>query len=555
MPAIAAPPPPDVEPAAPGAGPQATGAEQARLANFFFRSVLEQVSEGTLILSADANAPQGPRVMFQNTPMAVMAGVDPVNGLRDRPITQLTSSPDEASELLEAVRTAAQRDSAEWIGGLKTGFSGKVRRCRWRVRAVRNNHGVLLNFTVIVSPHEVEAPAVTVAPQTPAGGTDATRRLRNENLAFAARGMAHDVNNILGIIGVRVSEAMLMLPHGHEARGVMEEALSAVRRGQGLTSGVLHLAKDMPAKIEPVDMLQLIRETAAVVRGGTAVSIDIHGEPRLHAALADAGRIGQVLQNLIINGIQSMEKAGRMEIIARNTVLSHGDPKLAPGRYVEIIVRDRGCGMTPDVLAKLFKESVTTKENGNGVGLTTCQRIIEDHGGDIRVSSLMGTGTEFTFFLPATQLSPAAKKASPGQSLVMGQGTILLVDDEPELLMATVAVLKRCGYHVYAAQSGEQGVVYYQQLARANNPADVVIMDLTLAGGLSGEEAMHEMRAFDPRAKIIASSGDLLDQMRMELLSKGFAEVLPKPYVASTLSEIVHSVLAMGRRTLSGRAA
>jgi len=189
------------------------------------------------------------------------------------------------------------------------------------------------------------------------------------------------------------------------------------------------------------------------------------------------------------------------------------------------------------------------------VGLTTCQRIIEDHGGDIRVSSMIGTGTEFTFFLPATHLPPAMKKAHPGQSLVSGQGTILLVDDEPELLMATVAVLKRCGYHVYAAQSGEQGLTYYQQLARANNPADVVIMDLTLAGGLSGEEAMHEIRAFDPRARIIASSGDLLDQMRVELLAKGFAEVLPKPYVAATLSEIVHRVLTMASRTLTGRAA
>jgi CheY-like chemotaxis protein len=161
---------------------------------------------------------------------------------------------------------------------------------------------------------------------------------------------------------------------------------------------------------------------------------------------------------------------------------------------------------------------------------------------------MVGTGTEFTFFLPATHLPPAVKKSHAGQSLVSGQGTILLVDDEPELLMATAAVLRRCGYHVYAANSGEQAVVYYQQLARADQPADAVIMDLTLVGGLSGEEAMREIRAYDPRAKIIASSGDLLDQMRVELLAKGFAEVLPKPYVAATLSETVHRVLNMSTR-------
>ena len=548
MPVLADPPLPEAESPTSGATSQTGAVDQAKLANFFFRSVLEQVTEGTLILSADLNGPLGPRIMFQNTPMAVLAGVDPVNGLRDVPLAKLAASAEDAAELLQAVRTASLRDSAEWVGGLKTAYSGRVRRCQWRVRAVRNNHGVLLNFTVIVNPHVVDTAPATPAAAPAATGMDATRRLRNENLAFAARGMAHDVNNILGIIGIRVSEAILMLPHGHEARAVMEEALCAVRRGQGLTSGVLQLAKDMPAKIEPVDMHQLIRETAAVVRGGTAVRIDIHAEPSLHAALADIGRIGQVLQNLIINGIQAMEKAGCMEIIARNTTMSHGDHKLAPGRYVEIIVRDRGCGMTPEVLAKLFKETITTKENGNGVGLTTCQRIIEDHGGDIRVSSMVGTGTEFTFFLPATHLPPAVKKSQAGQSLISGQGTILLVDDEPELLMATAAVLRRCGYHVYAANSGEQGVVYYQQLARADQPADAVIMDLTLAGGLSGEEAMREIRAYDPRAKIIASSGDLLDQMRVELLAKGFAEVLPKPYVAATLSETVHRVLNLSTR-------
>lgn len=540
------PPSPEVESTVPAVAAQ-SAVDQTKLANFFFRSVLDQVTEGALILSADLTSSQGPRVMFQNTPMAMLAGADPVHGLRNMALANLTASPEDAAELLQAVRTAAQRDCAEWVGDLKTGYSNRVRRCQWRVRAVRNNHGVLLNFTVIVNPHLAEkAPAVPPPPTVPGG--DATRRLRNENLAFAARGMAHDVNNILAIIGVRVSEAMLMLQHNPETRGVLEEVLCAVRRGQGLTSGVLQLSKDMPPKIEPVDMLQLVRETAAVVRGGTSVRIDIHAEPNLHAALADMGRIGQVLQNLIINGMQAMQKSGCMEIIARNTHLPRGDHKLAPGRYVEIIVRDRGCGMTPDVLAKLFKETITTKADGNGVGLTTCQRIIEDHGGDIRVSSMVGTGTEFTFFLPATHLAPAAKKMPGSQSLISGQGTVLVVDDESELTMATVAVLRRCGYRVYAANSGEQGVVYYQQLARANSPADVVIMDLTLAGGLSGEEAMREIRSYDPRAKIIASSGDLLDQMRMELLGKGFVEVLPKPYVASTLSEVVHRVLNNGQQ-------
>jgi len=197
----------------------------------------------------------------------------------------------------------------------------------------------------------------------------------------------------------------------------------------------------------------------------------------------------------------------------------------------------------------LFGESVTTKPGGNGVGLISCKRIIDQHGGDIRVSSLVGTGTEFSFFLPATQRLPARAKSGGATSLIPGVGVILLVDDEKELLVATVAVLKRCGYRVYAVQSGEEAVEAYQRLARADVPVDAVLMDLTLSGGLTGVEAMVEIRAFDSRARVIASSGGVVDQMRHELLDQGFTDVLPKPYEAATVSQVVHRVITRSVRS------
>ncbi len=544
MPTLAPEPSPVASKLEPDIGVAPAVLEQIKGANFFLRTALDQVTDGVLILQGEDASGFGPRILFNNTPMASMVGADPVKGLRERFVTQFVATQQEADDLVKVLHTAAKCGSAEWSGGLKTFYGSRVVPCRWRIRAVQNNHGLLMNYTITVCPIEELAKNTTPVAEPCVSDADASLRLRNENLAFAARGMAHDVNNILGIIGVRVSEAALSMPPTTEVGALLEEALTAVKRAQSLTTGVLQLSKDIPAKVEPLDMQSIIRETTSVVRSGTAVRIEVLVEDNLWSALADAARIGQVLQNLIINGIQAMKGEGRMEIIARNAHITQGDGKMAPGNYVEIIVRDRGAGMAPETVSRLFNESFTTKQRGNGVGLMTCKGIVEDHGGDIRVSSMIGTGTEFTFFLPATHLAPTKAESLAPQTLMRGTGAILLVDDEPDLLIATVAVLKRCGYRVFAAHNGEDGVRMYQQLARADDPADVVIMDLTLAGGLSGEEAMREILAFDPRAKVIASSGGLVEQMRQEYTAAGFAEVLPKPYVASMLSQVVHRVLS-----------
>jgi signal transduction histidine kinase/CheY-like chemotaxis protein len=521
--------------------------DQLKAANFVLRNALDQVGDALLILRAESTLGLGPRILFNNTPAAMMVGADPVKGLRDRFVTQLVASEAEAADLVRVLQSAAKCGAAEWQGGVKTLYADRIVRCTWRIRAVQNSHGVLLNYTVTLRPagEKQEQPAVS----SRTGEPDALKRLRDENLALAARGMAHDVNNILAIISMRLSEAALGIPAATHEGVLIGQALAAVRRADSLTKGVLKLSKDVPMKREPCDVAQIIRETVPLVSGGRSVKINIHTEPGLSAALVDASRIGQVLQNLVINGIQAMKGGGRMEIIARNAVISQGDAKLAPGRYVEVIVRDRGPGMSPELASRLFGESVTTKASGNGVGLISCKRIIDEHGGDIRVSSLLGTGTEFTFFLPSTHQAPANAKSCGPNSLIQGVGIILLVDDEKDLLVATVAVLKRCGYRVYAVQSGEEAVAAYQRLTRADVPVDAVLMDLTLSGGLTGAEAMMEIRAFDPRAKIIASSGGVVDQMRRELLDQGFTEVLPKPYEAATVSQVVHGVMT---RSLQG---
>jgi CheY-like chemotaxis protein len=223
------------------------------------------------------------------------------------------------------------------------------------------------------------------------------------------------------------------------------------------------------------------------------------------------------------------------------------------GPYIRLTVRDRGCGIAPENLTRLFRESFTTKTDGNGIGLTTCKRFIKDLGGDIRVTSRLNVGTEFSVLLPAVP-PPAPETAASSSSnnapvpLKNGQGRVLIVDDEDDLRKVAHMILKRCGYEVVETDNGQDAVRIYQSLARTGTAPDVVLMDLTLRGGMNGGETAAEILKFDPDARVVVTSGSVNEDVQMTYLEKGFVGVLPKPYEAGELTQVVHRIITMMKR-------
>jgi CheY-like chemotaxis protein len=261
-----------------------------------------------------------------------------------------------------------------------------------------------------------------------------------------------------------------------------------------------------------------------------------------------------VLQNLVFNGIQAMPCGGYMDVEAKNmTIPASGDGKLRAGLHVEITVRDRGCGIETENLKKLFRESFTTKADGNGIGLTTCKRFIDEMGGDIRVSSTPNIGTEFRVILRAADDSAAVKPAAPADNapvpLKHGKGTVLIVDDEDDLRRVAQMILKRCGYDCVECDNGQDAIKIYQSLYRTGTPPDVVLMDLTLRGGMNGTETATEILALDRDARIVCTSGSVTQEVQMVFLERGFVGVLPKPYEAGELTQTVHRVATAMRRS------
>ncbi len=527
------------------------------MANSFLRTALDQTSEGIMIVAPSLQHQLGPRILLHNTRMAALVGAEPRSGLCDRFITQLAGSEADAASLLRVLRSAVKSGgAAQWEGGLKTLFGNKLVHCVWRIRAVMDEHGRVYNYTLAVAPAPMPSGPQAGTPM--ASAADDSRRLRNDNLAAMAVGVFHDLNNLLGIMMTNLSEAALITPPHHELGGHVDEALAAARQACDFVKETMRMAKDLPEHRTASDVAQLIRMTARISQSGSGVKLHLSLPKDLWWALVDAPRISQVVQNLILNGIQAMENHGSMDLLARNVLVPEGHPGLKAGPYVEILVRDRGCGMDPADAARALKESFTRKTNGNGVGLTTCRHIVADHGGHIAVSSMKNVGTEVTFWLPATQPRQAQETTPPAQAprIRSGLGTVLVVDDEERLRKVVHAVLKRSGYRVFEADSGEEAVALYRQLMRQGEPVDLVLMDLTLKGGLTGELAMREIRAMDPAAQVVASSGGMLEELRGQFLSQGFCDTLPKPYVAADVTELAHRVLMREiKRESSGRAA
>ena len=528
--------------------------EQIKEANFYLRTSLDQVAEGVMIVETTAADPKiGPPIIYGNSQAVMMCRAKPETGLRGMGLAEMVASEADAAKIMacigKAIANAGAADceaSLQWLGG-----SGSTP-CHWRVRPVFTDMGKLLKFIVLVKPL-TEATATAKAPA--ADDLDAQSvQLRKENLAALAQGITHDVNNLIGPAITRLS-ALLPQLDGNSALGQeLQLIFAGLKRAKQFTSQVVNASKAKPKPKEPTDVAIVMRDSVEFAGAGSNVQVRVHVPEDLRLAIADPVKLSQVLQNLVFNGIQAMPCGGYMDVEARNiSIPASGDGRLRAGAHVEITVRDRGCGIDPENLKKLFRETFTTKADGNGIGLTTCKRFIDEMGGDVRVSSTVNVGTEFHVILRAADEAAAAKPAAPADNapvpLKHGKGTVLIVDDEDDLRRVAQMILKRCGYECVECDNGQDAIKIYQSLYRTGTPPDVVLMDLTLRGGMNGTETASEILALDRDARIVCTSGSVTQEVQMVFLERGFVGVLPKPYEAGELTQTVHRVATAMRRS------
>ena len=367
-----------------------------------------------------------------------------------------------------------------------------------------------------------------------------------ETIGVLAGGIAHDFNNILTSIVGNISLAKFGMETRSEEFELLTEVEKTAMEAKQLTQQLLAFSKGGGPVKKIMKVGPLIRESIDFVSRGSNAVCSYQISPELWSAEIDAGQIRQVLHNLTINAIQAMPKGGQLTISAENVLVQKDLNLPVPeGMYIRISLKDEGGGITEDNLSKIFDPFFTTKATGNGLGLAGSYSIIKKHGGHIAVSSKVNAGTTFSVYLPAT-CRDTAQDIPITLDIVQGQGRVLVLDDESVVRNMFGQFLFRFGFEVVLTTTGEETVEKFKEAKEQGQLFTLVILDLTVRGGMGGKDALNEIQKIDPRVKAIVTSGYSNDPVMSRFKEYGFKGRLAKPFDFGELNIVIKQVLALG---------
>ncbi|MBU7017406.1 MAG: PAS domain S-box protein [Theionarchaea archaeon] len=369
---------------------------------------------------------------------------------------------------------------------------------------------------------------------------DISRTQKLEALGNLAGGIAHDFNNVLTAI---LSNANLAKMYTDDEK-VVEKLVTiekASLQAKNLTQQLLTFSRGGSPIKKVTSMKELIMDSARFALRGSNVRCECDIADDLWSADVDEGQISQVINNIVMNADEAMPEGGIIRITAENAYVGKDVLPLGGGRYVKISIADKGVGIARNYLSKIFDPYFTTKQKGSGLGLSTCYSIIKRHDGYIDVESEIGVGTTFAVYIPGSQEEREEKRKRT--ELLKGEGKVLVMDDEEVIRDAATEVLQYLGYVVATAKDGEEAFDMYREAYEKGECFDVVIMDLTVPGGMGGKEAVVRLKEINPSVKVIVSSGYSTDPVMADHKEHGFCGVVTKPYSVEDLSSALRKVM------------
>lgn len=369
---------------------------------------------------------------------------------------------------------------------------------------------------------------------------DLIKKQKLDSLGLLAGGIAHDFNNILAVIVTQVAIAKLTDGIDAPIKQMLEDIEAEALRARTLTQQLMTFSKGGAPVKKLAFLKEVIVESSKFVLHGSNVLCEFSIPDDLWAVEIDEGQINQVIQNMVLNAQQAMPQGGKVYITANNIFLREPFQNLQAGAYVRLDIADPGEGIDPEIQEKIFDPYFTTKPSGTGLGLAIVFSIVKHHGGMVVVESDLGKGALFSVYLPACQgvpvRQPSEKKDIP---VLSGHKKILLMDDEDALRNSMASLLKNYGFDVHAVAHGEDALQKFQKEKIAQQPFDLVILDLTIKGGLGGKETARKLREVSRDVKIIAASGYSQDPILAHYQEYGFDGIVVKPF---TMDELIHAI-------------
>ncbi len=369
------------------------------------------------------------------------------------------------------------------------------------------------------------------------------RARRLESAGKIAGQIAHDFNNLLGPLAAYPKLVKEDLPADHPVIEMLDEMENAAEKIAEINQQLLSLGRRGHYNMEPMDLNLLVEKVILSQRLSHAVEVRNELSEELMMIKGGSAQLMRVFYNLITNAAEAMKFKGTLTIRSTNLYLENPMPgyeKVEPGQYVRIDIIDSGNGMSSQVIDKIFDPFFTTKTmdrmRGSGLGLSIVHGVVEDHQGYITVESFVGKGTTFSLYFPATR-DVVTEVEEVDETVIGGNESILIVDDDPMQRKVTIQLLKRLGYQANSVISGEQAIEFVR-----NNPQDLLILDMAM-DGMDGAETFRQIRDFHPEQKAIVLSGFAMTKRVEEAINLGAGKFISKPISYVHLAKAVRDEL------------
>jgi two-component system cell cycle sensor histidine kinase/response regulator CckA len=366
-----------------------------------------------------------------------------------------------------------------------------------------------------------------------------------ESVGTLAGGIAHDFNNLLhGVFGY-ISMARLVFDQKEKSLSMLEHAEEALHLAVNLTTQLLTFSKGGKPVRKLMTLMPVVETAVKFALSGSQCDYRIDTAADLWPVDADEGQLAQVIQNIVQNAEQAMMGRGTVSIALENAHIPKKTIVELPegGRFVRIAIRDTGAGIPEQNLSRIFDPYFTTKQKGSGLGLATSYSIIKNHGGVIQVKSEVSTGSTFMVYLPAAERTGEVKGTAPRLAVAGKKGRILFMDDEEFMRKVATDMMQALGHEIESAADGSAAIKKYLNAKETGNPFNIVILDLTVKGGMGGTETLSRLREIDPAVVAVASSGYADNTVLANYVVHGFSSYLNKPYDIDTLRNCLDALL------------
>lgn len=444
--------------------------------------------------------------------------------------------PDEIPRILERIRDG---QSVEHYESVRVTKDGRQLDVSIRISPIRDAAG-----------NPVGASAITRDITTQKRAAEHLRQSQKmDAIGRLAGGLAHDFNNILGIITACTELLRSHVEISGDSTEYIANIRKAVDRGSGLTRQLLTFSKKQKMQLQMLDLNDRLKETVRLLRPLMGDDVEIVVAPRSTSAIveADLGQLDQILVNLAVNAKDAMPHGGKFILETANVRLDDLYAKqhasIIPGNYVMLAVSDTGSGMDAVTASRIFEPFFTTKEvgKGTGLGLATVYGIVQQSGGHIQVYSELGRGTTFKIYLPSAEHKMGVASETEAETVAPGRTgtTILLVEDDEIMRKMTRKLLEEHGYRVFEAADGTTAMEW---VTSHDTIVDVLLTDVVMHG-LSGPDLAAQLNRSHPAIKVVFMSGytgELLGNYQS--LGLGIT-LLEKPFTRNTLLNTLDTAL------------